>query len=111
MVKKTKKPVFYLRAFKDKDNLMNFSKQPKDRLETGSYLFGGHFKFHFSFVAVAKVDFGLIGAECLYFIQDVDAAAIDLITFLVADSAGQLDGGNAAEYLSAGAGLCADLQR
>jgi hypothetical protein len=91
---------------------MNFSKRPGNRPKAGSAyrLLGGHFKLHFSFIAIAKVDPGFEGAELLYFVQDVDATAIDLIAFLVADCAGQLDGGNTAEYLAAGTGLGADLQ-
>ena len=103
MVLKTKKPVFYLRAFKCKEIAMNFSNRPA--------LFRRYFKFHFGFVAVAEVDPGFIGTEFFYFIQNMDPAAIDLITFLVADGPGQLNGGNAAEDLPAGAGLGADLER
>ncbi len=58
---------------------------------------------------VAEVDLSFVSAEFLYFVQDVDPATIDLIAFLVTDGPGQLDGGNAAEYLAAGACLRSNL--
>jgi hypothetical protein len=35
MLTETKKPVFYLRALKSEDNLMNFSERPKNRPKAG----------------------------------------------------------------------------
>ena len=68
-------------------------------------------KFYFRFITVTKIDFGFISTQFFYFVQNVDPAAIYLIPFLIADGAGKLHGGDTAEYFTACACSCADLER
>src|SRR5688500_12821764 len=62
-------------------------------------------------LAIAKVDAGFIGSDLLYFFSDGDLPAVDIVTFLVADSAADLDRRYTTEDLATGTGLCAHFQR
>ena len=89
--------MIYSRASKETAKLLaNFSKFG---------LFCSDLELHLSFVAIAEVNPGFISAKFLHLIEDMDPAAVDLITFLIADSPGQLHGSDASEDLSAGPGL------
>ncbi len=54
-------------------------------------LFAYHFKFDFGAMTATKVDGCFISSQFFYFINDVDLAAINCITFLLIDSAAQLE--------------------
>src|SRR5690606_30085004 len=70
-----------------------------------------HFEVNLSCVAITEIDRGFVSAELFHFFRNCDLAAINLVTFLLADSPANLERGNAAEDLSAGTGLCAEFQR
>lgn len=50
-------------------------------------LFTYNFKINFNIVSVAEVDSCFVSTEFFYFFHDADTLAVDLVTFLVADSA------------------------
>jgi large subunit ribosomal protein L9 len=57
-----------------------------------------------------EIDGGFISAQFFYFVGDTDLLAIDLVSFLFADGAAQLQRGNATEDLATGTGFSSDLQ-
>lgn len=53
-------------------------------------LFAHYFKFNFNYIAISEVNGGFMATQFFNFVGNVDALAIDLITFLVTDSTGNL---------------------
>src|ERR1043166_9732616 len=70
-----------------------------------------NFKFNFNVVVFAEIDRSFVRTYFFYIIEQVNAAAVDLVSFLFADSACQLDRSNRTEYFTAGTGFGAKFYR
>src|SRR5215210_1944009 len=62
-------------------------------------------------MSVTKIYSSLISSELFYFIRNIYLTAIDLVSFLFADSATQLQCSDASEDLSTGTCFCSNFQR
>ena len=63
-------------------------------------LFSNYFKLKLSLISVSEINFCFESSQFLDLVQDMDLPAVDLITFLITDSTGNLYGSNRSEDLA-----------
>src|SRR5690348_16714866 len=60
-------------------------------------------------MTTAEIDRSLVSTQFLHLVGEMDLLAVDLISFLLADSTAELQGSYATEDLAAGTGFGSDL--